>query len=204
MLFYCSERFLPPGQKSLTVLRWSQVSLAKLTMSRERYFLLCLNSRVASNLSNLPYNALRREHKQHMSSLAGPIVYMLRGSTPPTCCKPLLGERESVAAPLQLHVHPRQRATFVHKLHRQGGGAGWAFWKLKLGPQGPGAWGSNTNTISRQQINQPHSWMNEWPDLKEEFRTSCKKKRKKMTDLHFQTCRRCHSTSIDIYFDLHS
>lgn len=80
-----------------------------------------------------------------------------------TCCKPLLAEREPVAAPLQLHVHPRQRAAFVHELHRQGGGVGRALTKLKLGPQGPCAWGSNTNTVSGRRVNQsPFIWNGLW------------------------------------------
>lgn len=63
--------------------------------------------------------------------------------------KPLLAERQSVSCSLQLHVHPRQGAPLIHKLHCQGGGVRGAIRQLELGPQRPSTWGwAKTNTVT--------------------------------------------------------
>lgn len=127
-------------------------------MSSEIFYFFFLRTRVASHLSNLPYNVLKKRakdarfellmHEINQNWVSSDVQAFLH-----TCGKSLLVEWNSVSSPLQLHVHAWQSASLTHKLHCQSGGARRAIWQFKLGPQGPGTWGqTQTNTITCQQL----------------------------------------------------
>lgn len=67
-------------------------------------------------ISNLPCNVLKETDA--LVSKRTDVRVSRDDGVRRTCGKPLLGEGQSVATPLQLHVDPRQGAPLVHELHR--------------------------------------------------------------------------------------